>query len=272
MDFLELEVNSQKYLLNSEHIKELIQYTDPQKVANSSPLLEGIISHKDKIIPILSLRKLLGFSAFADTQLKLLHDVEGQHVSWVEDYEHSLHTGEKFKKALDPHKCVLGKWIDETLKCLKCNTHGYIDILKKEVIEHHNALHLNGAKFLHTECTDMSIEEKIQAIQANANKTIQGLHSLRANINKLTLAFEQVIICEIKGMELGIIVDNIEKNHTLDEKNYHTATNNLSPNSPYIQFIEHYEINKKLMFSIKFTPALFELIKSFKQDVDKKTI
>jgi len=265
MDFLEIEIKAQTYLLSSDNINELVQYTQPQPMASSSKLIEGIISHKDKVIPIVSVRKLLGFETYTSTQLQVLHEVEGQHVAWVKDYENSLRTGEKFTKALDPHMCVLGKWIDKTLQCLKCNTHGYIDILKREVIAHHNALHLDGAKYLENVSDDMSVDEKLKIIEAHKANTIKGIHTLRDNIQKLTLAFEQVIICNVNGIDVGLIVDNIEKNHTLDEKNYHTKITNLSPNSPYIQFIEHYEINKKLMFSIKFTDELYNLVKSFKQ-------
>lgn len=265
MDFLEINIKTQTYLLSSENINELIQYTQPQPIASSSPLIDGIISHKDKVVPIVSMRKLLGFETYTSTQLQLLHDVEGQHVAWVQDYENSLRTGEEFKKALNPHMCVLGKWIDQTLQCLKCNTHGYIDILKREVIEHHNALYLDGAKYLEGVSDDMTVDEKMKRIEMHKANTIKGIHSLRDNIQKLTLAFEQVIICDVNGIEVGIIVDNIEKNHTLDEKHYHTKITNLSPDSPYIQFIEHYEINKKLMFSIKFTDELYKLVKSYKQ-------
>jgi chemotaxis signal transduction protein len=265
MDFLEIEVNAQKYLLGSENIKELIQYTEPQPVAGSSKYIEGIISHKDKIIPILRARTLLGFDTFTATQLKLLKEVEGQHVAWVEDYENSLRTGAKFTKALNPHMCVLGKWIDKTVKCLKCNSHGYIDLLKKEVIGHHNDLHLNGEKFLSPSTNHIDVEEKMEIIKGNAKETIKGLHTLRDNVNKLVISFEQVILCDVQGIEVGLIVDNIEKNHFLEERSYHSSTHNLSPNSPYIQFIEHYEINKKLMFSIKFTDKLYDLVKSFKQ-------
>jgi chemotaxis signal transduction protein len=265
MDFLEIEINSQTYLLSSENIKELVQYTSPQPVAGSSKYIDGIISHKNKIIPILSMRKLLGFETFTDAQMKLLNLVEGQHVAWVKDYENSLRTGEPFKKALNPHMCDLGKWIDKTVKCLKCNTHGYIDILKRDVVGYHNSLHLDGAKFLESMDRAENVEDKLQVINSHASNTIKGLHSLRENIQKLTLAFEQVIIYNLNGIEIGLIVDNIEKNHTLDEKNYYTSTKNLSPNSPYIQFIEHYEINKKLMFSIKLTDELSKLVQKFKQ-------
>ena len=261
MDFLEIQVNKQTYLVDSGIIKELIPYTEPEFLANSSKYVEGIISHKNKIIPIISLRKVLDFTSFEDTQVSFLHTVEEQHVQWVKEFEHSLLTGEKFTKTLDPHACELGKWIDETLQCLKCNNHGYIDILKKEVYEQHRALHINGESCLANK--DLSPEEKMAKIDGNANDTIKGLHLLRGNINKLTSAFEQMIIFEIEGIEVGIIVDNIEKNHHLEEKRYLTSKDNLSPNSEYVQFVDHYKLNDKIMFTIKFTESFTALIKEF---------
>ena len=262
MDFLEIKVNNQIYLVDSATIKELIHYTQPEFLAGSSKYIEGIISHKNKIIPIISLRKILGFTSYKDTQVEFLHDVEEQHKEWVEEFENTLLTGTPFTKTLDPHKCALGVWIDETIKCLKCNNHGYIDILKKEVIEQHKALHINGEACLHN--TELSIEEKMAKIDGNADETISGLGLLRDNIDKLTSAFEQMIIFEINGVEVGIIVDNIEKNHHLEEKNFYTSTENLSPDSPYVQFIEHYKLNNKIMFTIKFTDEFSKLIQEFK--------
>ncbi len=67
MDFLEIEIKAQTYLLGSDNINELIQYTQPQPIASSSKLIEGIISHKNKVIPIVSVRKLLGFETYTDS-------------------------------------------------------------------------------------------------------------------------------------------------------------------------------------------------------------
>ncbi len=262
MDFLEIKVNNQVYLVDSSTINELIHYAKPEFLAGSSDYIEGIISHKNKIIPILSLRKLLGFASYKDTQVEFLHDVEEQHMEWVKEFENTLRTGEKFTKTLDPHKCALGIWIDETIKCLKCNNHGYIDILKKEVVEQHKALHKNGKACL--ENTELSAEEKMVEIDANANETITGLGLLRDNIDKLTSAFEQMIIFEINGIEVGVIVDNIEKNHHLEEKKFFISKENLSPNSKFVHFIDHYKMKNKIMFSIQFTKEFSQLIEEFR--------
>jgi len=262
MDFLEIVVNNQTYLVDSGTINELTHYKLAEPLAGSDKHIEGIISHKDKVIPIISLRKLLNFKSYKDTQVEFLHLVVGQHKAWVKDFENSLRTGEPFKKALDPHKCVLGKWIDESLKCLKCNNHGFIDILKKEVYEQHKALHDNGAKSLIDK--ESSLEDKISQTEVDANNTIKGLNILEDNIEKLTSSIEQTIIFEIDGVTVGVIVDNIEKNHHLEEKSFFTSTKNLSPSSPYIQFVDSYKLNNKIMFSIKFTSEFSKLIEEFK--------
>ncbi len=263
MDFLEIIVNNQIYLVDSATIKELTHYQESEPLPGSSRLIEGIISHNNNIVPILSLRKILDFKSYKDTQVDFLHQVEEQHLEWVKDFENSLLSGKEFTKTLDPHACELGKWIDETSKCLKCNNHGYIDILKKELIEQHKALHIKGANYLKDK--DLSIEEKVAKVEVNAQETIVGLNALRDNIDKLTSAFEQTIIFEIEGIEVGIIVDNIEKNHHLEEKRFFTSKENLSPNSKYVQFIDNYKLNNKIMFTIKFTKEFITLIEEFKR-------
>ena len=262
MDFLEIAVNNQKYLVDSGDIKELIAYKKPDILPGSSKYIEGIISHKNNIIPVISIRNLLGFVSYESTQLQLLKDAEGQHETWVKDFEHSLITGKKFNKALDPNKCQLGQWINSTIECMKCNNHGFVDLLKKNLFEQHNALHIDGNCYLNNN-SELSTDDKISTIKNHALKTINGLHILSDNIEKLTYSFEQMLVMNIKGIEVAIVIDNIEKNRTLEEKRFHTSKENLSKSSEYIQFIDHYKLDTKIMFSIKFTDKFLLLIERF---------
>jgi chemotaxis signal transduction protein len=259
MKFLQIEVNKQNYLIDTDSILELLPYRNPTPTTYNSQLLDGIISHKDKIIPLVSMRKLLGFPVFKTEQLSFLTKVEAQHVAWVKEFENTLQTGEKFTKALDPHQCELGKWIDQTVACLRCNNDGFVDILTKQVIPYHTALHENGANFLEDTSTEQ--ESKIRIINKCAHDTLSGLTILKQEIERLTSAFEQIVLMEIDGKEVDVVVDRIDKTHDLDEKNYLISTKNLSRDSKYIQFIDHYDINKSLMFSMKFTSEFIKLIK-----------
>ena len=258
MKFLQIEVNAQNYLINTDNVLELIHYEEPMPTAYHSEYVEGIISHKEKVIPIFSIRKLLDFSSFEAEQLSFMEKVEGQHKDWVEEFETALQTGEKFTKTLDPHHCELGVWIDKTLACLRCNNHGFVNTMREELIECHDALHNNGKKFLEDAHGDIAAH--IKEINKNANNTIKGLKSLEANIDKLTSAFEQIVLMNIDGKEIGIIVDRIDKTHDLDEKEFFISRNNMSKTSKYLQFIDYYDIEGTLMFSMKFTEDFKKLL------------
>ncbi|MBD3824703.1 MAG: chemotaxis protein CheW [Epsilonproteobacteria bacterium] len=262
MEFLQIIVQNQHYLFDTSYVSELLSYREPHFMADAHKLVEGVITHKERIVPIVSLRKLLDFESFESKQIALLELVEKQHRAWVEDFELSITEGKEFKKALDPHKCDLGKWIDSTLLCMRCNNNGFTDLLKQHVIPFHNALHNEGAELLADKGHDK--KHAITTIHSHAKKTIEGLHLLEQNIKKLTHSFEQIVLAHVEGKEFGFIVDSIEKNHHLDEKSYHTSTHNLSPKSRYIQFIDHYRINDTLMFSMKFTPEFYSLIRAFR--------
>ena len=258
MEFLQVEVNQQNYLINTDSVIELLQYREPTPRATSSDYIKGIINYKDKILPIVNIRRLLGFQSYKDAQIALIHKVEQQHIAWVKEFENSLITGDKFTKALDPHKCELGKWIDKTVACLRCNNNGFVDILSKEVIDQHAALHDNGRIFLQRDEGDK--KEKVKVIKKNAEDTIKGLHILESKIDKLTSVFEQIVIMNVDGIEFGLVVDRIDKTHELQEKNFLTSTNNISRESKYIQFINHYDIKGKLMFSMKFTDEFKKIL------------
>src|SRR3990170_1283117 len=71
MDLLEKDNQEQKYLIfqidNEEYavevfkIKEIINDTEVTEIPNTSPYVKGVISRRGVIIPILDLRKYLGF-------------------------------------------------------------------------------------------------------------------------------------------------------------------------------------------------------------------
>ncbi len=260
MKFLQIEVNKQNYLLDTDIVLELIHYEEPTRMSTQNEYIEGIINHKDKVVPIITIRKLLKFISFKDEQVSFIGKVEEQHRTWVEEFEASLYSGDKFTKTFDPHQCELGEWIDKNIACLRCNNHGFVDMLEKELVNVHEALHNNGAKFFYEKDADK--DEQMQVIKKNADQTIAGLHKIEENIYKLTSAFEQIVLVQIDGVKIGLVVDRIDKTHDLDEKEFFRSRKNLSSESRYIQFVNYYDIEGTLMFSINFTQEFKELLGS----------
>ncbi len=264
MEFIHIITNKQNYLLSTDKIKEVLKYPNIKPLAESSELIEGIISHKNKIIPIITIRKLLGFESFKEEQIKLFKKAENDHIIWVKEFESALKEKKPFTKSLDPHKCNLGIWIDEMMGCMRCNHDGFTDIIKSEIIPHHNALHYDGKKNLEKDQKDLT-QKELSMIREHEANTINGLKKLGQEIHRLSAVVEQLIIYDIDGVDVGFIVDSVAGLHQLDEKNYNLGSDPLSKSNEYIHFLDHYESKEDLMFSMKFTREVDTLVEQWRE-------
>ncbi len=250
MEFIHLSVNNQQYLLSSENIQEIINYPHIKKIPNSSSYIEGLFNHKGSLVPLISMRKLLNFDSFEDEQLKILQKVLNDHKSWVADFKKSLLEESKFEKTFDPKKCEFGKWISKISSCLSCNQNGFNDLIKEHIIPYHNALHRDGKIFLE-ENNRSKVEDHIKKIEEYCIGTMGGITKMEEEIDKLTSAFERVIVYDLDGMTVGFTIDSVEKLYELDEKSFFSYKEALSKSNQFIHFIDHYEIDGVLMFSMK---------------------
>ncbi len=250
MEFINLSVNYQQYLFSSENIQEIINYPHIKKIPTSSSYIEGLFNHKGKLIPLISMRKLLNFDSFEDEQLKILKKVLNDHKIWISDLKKSLLEEIEFKKSFNPKKCELGQWIEKISSCLSCNQNGFNDLIKEYIIPYHNALHQYGKKFFE-ENNRENIKEQITQLDEYCISILNGIKKMEDDIDKLTLAFERVIVYDFDGMIVGFTVDSVEKLYELDEKNFFNYKEALSKSNQFIHFIDHYEVDGVLMFSMK---------------------
>ncbi len=259
MEFIHIIINRQNYLLNSEKIKEILKYPTIKPLAESSKYIEGIISHKEKIIPIMSIRKLLGFQSFSQEQLELIQKMINEHKDWMQEFENSVKESRAFLKSVDSNRCTLGIWINDMIKCMRCNHYGYTDIIKNSLFVSYNALHFEAKEFLENKT------ENLESIKEHGEKIVENLEILKDNIHLLSSSFEQLIICDIDGIDVGFIVDSVAGLHHLDEKNYNLGHQPLSKSNRFIQFIDHYEEQNDLLFSIKFTQDIAVIVEQYRE-------
>jgi chemotaxis signal transduction protein len=190
------------------------------------------MTYRDDVIHVFNLRKILGYKGFEDETLELIKEVEKGHKAWVEDFKDAVFSGTPFTKTFDPHACVLGKWIDKTVACLKCNNQGFVNLIKDNLIQPHNKLHNRGTYILSLE--DQAKKEELfnKETKLCLKECIDGLHLLEKEIKKLVFAFERVII--YKDLEtskmIGLTIDDIEKMIEIKDEDMRTTTSNLNEN------------------------------------------
>ncbi|HRX85807.1 MAG TPA: chemotaxis protein CheW [Phycisphaerae bacterium] len=100
-----------------DHVRELMSINDRPIVAlpGYGPDLVGVLRLRDRVIPVVDLRTVLGFPSMAEENrglLGLLTERERDHVNWITELEACVAENRPFRLATDPHACKFGKWYD----------------------------------------------------------------------------------------------------------------------------------------------------------------
>ena len=197
MQVLLLKISGNYYCINIDYIEEIITRENTVVMDKKDVINEGLINYRQKVISVFNLRKILGYQGFEEETLSILRSVEKGHIEWVNSFKDSLFNDVPFIKTFNPHKCVLGKWIDKTVACLKCNNRGFVNLIKTKLIQSHNKLHNRGEYILGLK----KIEDKKYFFENETKiclkECIEAIHILEKEVKKLIYAFERVIIFEI---------------------------------------------------------------------------
>lgn len=203
-------IEGETYALSTEIIEQIVPKQNPTRVKDARKHIEGIFSWRDSVLKIISLRKLLGFDTYKEKQLKVIHKVKLQHEEWLSEFKECLGTEKTFTKTLDPTQCDLGKWIDQTLHCLKCNDHGFNTLVKEILVEPHTNLHLRGKEFLQRSSCEADCD-CFPEIERYKNEVFKALSELESKIELLSNAYERVVVCKLGATVIGITVDEVHQ-------------------------------------------------------------
>jgi chemotaxis signal transduction protein len=258
MQLLIVQIKNEKYAFKVDNIVEIINRTALTDVPESESYLEGILHHRSEVLPILNFRTILGEKSYKNEQIALLDSVINQHHEWINSFKHSVETGEPFNKALDPHMCNLGKWIDQMLSCLKCNNEGFVNLIKETLLQEHNSLHLDGKKILELSNKEEQLHLTNTKITAHYKAVVAELERLKKELDKLIFSYERVIIYKYKEEKFGLVIDLFDKIIDIDENDLqHINSGSLITNDTItFDSVIHYE--NTVIMVVDFKDAILE--------------
>lgn len=99
----------------SELVQEMLAIPPVRTVPQLPHHVRGVINLRGRVIPMIDLRVRLGMPPAAEVMQQTIHEVEGYetaHREWLADLEGCVSEGREFKRALNPHKCATGRWLD----------------------------------------------------------------------------------------------------------------------------------------------------------------
>ncbi|MCV6608881.1 MAG: chemotaxis protein CheW [Campylobacterales bacterium] len=256
MELLISAIKNEKFAFYLDNIQEVMEKTDVEDVANAPEFMEGMFNYRNSVIPVFSLRKITEQPSFLDEQLKILEDGRQDIHQWVDSLRDTLENGKEFSKELDPHKCGFGKWIDYNLGCMKCNNHGFVDIVKNKVYNPHYELHSLAKKALGEK--NRTLMERISQLK---EEVLKGIEILIDNIQLLTNAYQKVIIYSLNGKNFGVTVDHIDRIVDLDKDSIKAP--DIITESDVVSAKNIIEYEGKVILVLEFNEKILTMFDSF---------
>jgi len=207
IDLIVFRVGSNRYAMDIENIQRIIQAKALTAIPNTHPYIDGMMSHEETVIKVLSFRKVIGFDSYEKELQDLFAKLKVAHKEWIDSLKNSVYTGSRFTKTTNPHMCDLGKWID--------NFTSYDDRVTEvlaELIEYHKQLHHTGGDIL--EHRDEDVETAKQRVDVDINNiynhTMGALDTFVAELGVVADSLQKLLIYDNQGKKFAIKVDSIE--------------------------------------------------------------
>jgi len=206
-DLIVFSVGSNKYALDIENIQRIIQATELTNIPNAHPLIDGMLSHEDKVIKILNFRKLINIQSYDEELHALFGRLKDEHQEWMDALKHSVENNASFTKTIDPHKCELGIWLDSF------NSYDdRVSAILKDLMSNHKMLHERGGDVLAIAKNnqDKAVNLFNTQVYDNFILTMGNIEIFIAELDKVANSLQKLIIYENSEKVFAIKVDKIE--------------------------------------------------------------
>jgi len=216
-DLIVFSVGENKYAMNIENVQRIIESTSLTAIPNAHPFIDGMMSYENRVIKVLSFRKLIEMNSYKNELDVLFTGLKKGHADWVSSLKNSLETGAVFSKTLDPHACGLGKWIDS----FTAYDDQVIEILN-ELIEYHKQLHTTGevALDVYKKDHEAAMEMFNVDIAQIYDNTMGALDIFTKELDLVANSLQKLIIYENEGAIFAIKVDTIEDIAHVNESDF----------------------------------------------------
>lgn len=198
------QLNDDDYCVSTEYVLAMTIPESIKSMPNNADHMLGVMPWHGGSIPLVEMRRLLGFPTLADSVSEFT-TMRRMHLDWIEALEDSVRNHTPFEKAIDPHKCMFGKWYDQfTTDNLNMR------FILSKIGPPHEYIHLHGAQV--KECMQREdwagAEKKYQEAYEVCTKEVLPL--LDAMIEAYKEANKGIaVVVQSGGSTLGLLVDEM---------------------------------------------------------------
>ena len=214
LDFDEIQmvtfnISNEEYGFPIEKVNEVLRVGDITSVPNAHHYVNGVLTVRDSVLPIIDIRKLFGIhSLVVDLEAQIDYIIT-QNEYWFNQIKSAVDTKSNFRGILDSEQSLLGIWIE--------NFRSVSEVIGKVIQE---LRHINSKLFLETnelfellKSNDQGsyltfFEEKVTLEFQLLKSKVEELKSV---IQKGIIEDQRIMVVEINHLPVGVLVDRIQQ-------------------------------------------------------------
>jgi chemotaxis signal transduction protein len=213
------ESSTNKFAIDLDYVLEIVRMPKYMKIPNASKNVRGIMNLRDRIIPLIDLRRMLGFQSLEDEakdMIDMLKEREQDHINWVDELIASVKDRREFKLTTDPRMCKFGKWF-YSFKTNNIVLANFLTNFEKP----HNNIHALGIHVKELEHQNKFTEAMELCIEGR-DKELASIKKLFAELYILfqTSYQEFAVIINTDGVLQSFNADKIDKIATISQDSY----------------------------------------------------
>lgn len=242
-EFILFSIENNKFALELDKIIRVVQAMPTRPVAGNAPEIEGIFTFEGKVLNVVDFRKLIHIPSYADGYDEMFASIKKGHIAWVEALEDTVEKGVPFTKALNPHECALGKWLD--------SFNSYDDKISHildDLFMIHANFHGQASKIIATSKKDKSqAHEMIQSVVEPLKEQILSfIEELNENKELIANSMQKFLILDDGVKPFAVRIDAIDDIVSVDEATIQFS-NEMVEDESYVKIEGIFEHNEQLI-------------------------
>ncbi len=113
------QVGPEEYALDINAVREILRVSEITEVPNVPDYVKGLFTIRNKLMPVVDLRTLLGMKAIADQHIIKIDSMKSSHERWARELHAAIEGGVPFSGETNAQDCDLGKFSRETCRNFK---------------------------------------------------------------------------------------------------------------------------------------------------------
>ncbi len=202
------QVGSEEYGLDINAVQEILRVSEITEVPNVPTYVKGLFTIRNKLMPVVDLRSLLGMEGIAQQHLNRIDTMKLAHEKWVQALESALVNGDKFSGEIDPKLCDFGVWIDEFNTASQEIQNSFKEIREPHLRLHHMAEPLLvQAKTAKEEAMDIFTKKVSPLLET----VLSHLDSLKGTIEENIHEDQRILVVDDGVLKVGYLVDHVNE-------------------------------------------------------------